>query len=387
MQDPEGWRQAAAALVAELRRRGFLGSDHVAAALLAVPRHRFVGGADPAAAYRDDALPTLYRGGEVLSTSSAPGVVALMAERLELAEGMRVLEVGTGTGYNAAVLACLVGRRGRVVTLEIEPELCAAATANLADWPQVEVVCADGAGGYPDGAPYDRVAVTAAVTEIPCAWVEQLRPGGLLVAPLYVAGQPCVVTFVRPERGGTAGLLGRALDPAVFLPLRGELAPAAGWQPVTGGWLAPPCGARAEDLPVLRVLLGSDPVRQRPEGLPDALGTRAWWTLPLFLAARHHPPHEPHAVTLQSGAVWAAGLLHAPPPPALAAAVMPAGLRQDSLELWSWGAAGTLVPALAAEVRRWAAHPRVEALSVAAVSHPSRGYHLALTWTGDTSSP
>ncbi len=125
--------------------------------------------------------------GYVSSTASMPRVVAMMLEAADLAPGLRVLEVGTGTGYNAALLASLVGTRN-VTTIEIDAGLAERARIALrrAGWP-VETITGDGEEGHPAGAPYDRILATAAVQTVPHAWVEQTRPGGLVVTPFGTA--------------------------------------------------------------------------------------------------------------------------------------------------------------------------------------------------------
>ena len=122
--------------------------------------------------------------GKASSSSSMPSVMLTMLDALAVGDGMRVLEIGTGTGYNAAILAHRVGV-DNVTTVEVDPGVAAAAAGNLkiAGYP-VTVVCGDGALGYPAGAQYDRVLATCAVIgEVPYSWVAQTRAGGLVVAP------------------------------------------------------------------------------------------------------------------------------------------------------------------------------------------------------------
>src|SRR5437868_12588843 len=109
--------------------------------------------------------------------------MARMIDALALAPGMRILEVGTGTGYNAAVLAFVLGVE-QVTSIEIDPEVAEQARTALhkAGYP-VEVITGDGEDGYPPGAPYDRIMGTAAAHTVPYAWVEQTRPGGMILVP------------------------------------------------------------------------------------------------------------------------------------------------------------------------------------------------------------
>lgn len=119
------------------------------------------------------------------SSCSKPSIVAGMLDALDVHPGHSVLEIGTGTGWNAALLSRRVGESGRVVSIEIDPVITDAAREALARAGYSPlVICADGAGGYPGAAPYDRIVATASVREIvPQAWLEQTRPGGLIVTP------------------------------------------------------------------------------------------------------------------------------------------------------------------------------------------------------------
>ncbi|MGH3718446.1 MAG: rRNA adenine N-6-methyltransferase family protein [Pseudonocardiaceae bacterium] len=119
------------------------------------------------------------------SSCSKPSIVADMLDALDVHPGHTVLEIGTGTGWNAALLCRRVGERGRVVSIEVDPVIAEASRAALARAGYSPlVITADGAQGYPDAAPYDRLVATASVREIvPSTWLEQTRPGGLIVTP------------------------------------------------------------------------------------------------------------------------------------------------------------------------------------------------------------
>src|SRR5256885_13247660 len=186
------------ALVDTLRGDGHLRSARVAEAFEAVPRELFLPGVPLDEVYRPrEAIVTKRIDGVSVSSASAPEVVALMLAQLDPQPGDRVLEIGAGTGYNAALLAHLVGDGGRVVTLDIDEDLVLAAREHLLDagFGQVEVVQADGALGYPAEQTYDRIMLTVASGDIAPAWREQLaRPVGRLVMPLALRGlQRCVV--------------------------------------------------------------------------------------------------------------------------------------------------------------------------------------------------
>lgn len=176
--------------------------------------------------------PAAGRGMESTSSSSQPSLMAEMIDMLELEPGMRVMEIGTGTGYNAALLAHLLGSEN-VVSVEIDPELAAHAQGALERAGFfVEVIAANGETGYPPGAPYDRIIVTAAAHTVPYAWVEQTRPGGMILVPwaetIHPDGRLARLT-VRPD--GTAE--GRFIGQAFFMPLRDQrLQPHVGYEAV-----------------------------------------------------------------------------------------------------------------------------------------------------------
>lgn len=221
-------------LVDHLAELGYIGSDAVRHAFLAVPRERFV----PAfatehgleAVYQDQAIPTKFdAANKAVSSSSQPAIMALMLERLDLAPGQRVLEVGAGTGYNAALLKEIVGPGGRVVSVDIDPGCTRDARSALRGrWP-ARVVTGDGREGYAPAAPYDRVVVTASSPRVPKAWWEQLRDGGLLMMVLRLSEAvffpQVAVVLQRTPRGfdwvGTipAGFMG--LRPAADAPSPG----------------------------------------------------------------------------------------------------------------------------------------------------------------------
>src|SRR5262245_24795571 len=185
-----------AALVETLRARGRLQSPAIAAAFAQVPRHLFVPDVSLEEAYRDTFIATKRQpDGEVVSSSSQPEIMAIMLEQLDLRPGHRVLEIGAGTAYNAALLAHLVGVTGSVTTVDIDDDIVAAARAHLAaaGVGGVRVVCADGWAGLAEDAPYDRIIVTVGAHDLSPAWRAQLVPGGRLLLPLSLpAVQACV---------------------------------------------------------------------------------------------------------------------------------------------------------------------------------------------------
>ncbi|MFG1705786.1 methyltransferase, FxLD system [Nonomuraea sp. M3C6] len=210
------------AMVALLRERQEV-SDPVAAALLAVPRHVFLPGIDPEVAYRDEAIVTKRDDeGRPISSSSQPAIMAAMLDQLAVEPGHRVLEIGAGTGYNAALLAHLVGPGGRVVSVDIDDDVVTRAQGHLsaAGTSSVEVVCADGAEGFAGRAPYDRVIATVGVWDLAPAWLEQLKGDGRLVVPLDLRG---VQASVAMERAG-GHWASRSVVPCGFMRMRGPFA-------------------------------------------------------------------------------------------------------------------------------------------------------------------
>ena len=210
-------------LVSWLRRAGFLWSAKVERAMLRVPRELFVPPSLRDMAYDDRPLPIGHG-----QTISAPSVVARMTELLDPRVGDRVLEVGTGSGYQAAVLAEIVAPSdadksvwGHVWSIERIPELAEQARENLrragyAD--RVTVVVGDGTLGYPEEAPYDRIMVTAAAPSIPPPLLEQLKVGGRLVAPV---GDRWSQRLVVVEKTGAGERVGEDIE-VLFVPLIGK---------------------------------------------------------------------------------------------------------------------------------------------------------------------
>src|ERR1700704_4770800 len=145
------------ALVDGLVSRRCITDPRVEAAFRAVPRHLFLPSLAPEEAYRNVAIPTKLVDGEAVSSSSQPAIMAIMLEQLGLEPGHRVLEIGAGTGYNAALIAHIVGQGGHVVTIDIDDDLVLLARQHLAaaGFDRVDVRCADGGYGYPEGAPFD----------------------------------------------------------------------------------------------------------------------------------------------------------------------------------------------------------------------------------------
>jgi protein-L-isoaspartate(D-aspartate) O-methyltransferase len=201
---------AAPELAAYLRRRG-IADERVLAAMARVPRELFVPEDERRRSYADRALPIGYG-----QTISQPFMVAVICASLELAGPERVLDVGTGSGYQAAVLAELAAE---VVTVERVPELAELARETLAaaGYDRVDVRVGDGTLGVPERAPYDGIAVAAAAPGIPRALYHQLVPGGRLVVPVGTLRDQRLETVVRGPHGPEV----RSSVPCRFVPLLG----------------------------------------------------------------------------------------------------------------------------------------------------------------------
>lgn len=231
-----------AAYAAELRRDGAIRSDPVERAFATVPRHRFLseGGfyrsgqhhtlGDPPA---EELLDLIYantslfthsgRDGDPTSSSSSPALMATMLEALDLQPGMRVLEIGGGTGYNAALITAITG--AEVTTVEAGQRAATHAAAALAELGlnRVRLEHADGYAGDPAGQRYDRIMATCGIAGIPPGWLDQLTDTGRILAPIAHAGIHPLVALTR-DRGRLVGSVVQSTD---FMPAAGDLRPAA----------------------------------------------------------------------------------------------------------------------------------------------------------------
>lgn len=235
----------------ELWREGAITRPEVAEAFATVPREAFVAdgfhGRDGTwvppdaegfleAVYANDVLVTKIEGGRATSSSSQPSLMAAMIEALDLSPGTRVLEVGAGTGYNAALMTA-VG--ARVTTVDVQPDVVARAAAALAAiGSAVDLELGDGYQGWPAGGPYDRVIVTVGVAGASPRWLDQLVPGGFVLAPVRHAGHHPVLRVARAA-DGTVHATG--VCPAGFMSAAGPLSAFhPGAHPLGGGPLPPP---------------------------------------------------------------------------------------------------------------------------------------------------
>ena len=290
-------------LIDGLRDRGAIRDPRVEAALRAVRRHWFLPDIALEAVYRDRAVVT-HRDDEgvAISSSSQPALVALMLEQLSVETGMTVLEIGTGTGYNAALLGQLVGSGGTVLTVDLDPVVTAAASRHLAaaGASNVEVMTADG-WGLQTSTLFDRIEATVGVWDLSPAWHAGLKPGGVLVVPIWLrAGQQFSVAFTEVDgRLESAGV-----EACGFMRMRGPGAGSATYRRV-GSWTVTLDEASPDRVQTLTALLqGESSLRPAPP-----LG-RGWFT-GIALA-------EPDAVNLfaegPSGSVIRSGILQVSPP-------------------------------------------------------------------------
>lgn len=207
-----------------LKRDGLLNDPAIEAAFRAVPRHVFAPHASLWLAYTDQALPLKREGQQWLSSISQPAMIAMMLGQLELRAGDHVLEIGAGAGYNAALMAHIIGDAGHVVTIDIDDDLARFARSRLAKVgvANVDVICADGALGHEAHAPYDRVILTVGANDIAPAWREQLKPHGRLVLPIDFAnsGYQFSIAFDKSDDC----LVARSFLPCGFIRLRGGMA-------------------------------------------------------------------------------------------------------------------------------------------------------------------
>ena len=192
----EAW-QLADRLMAELLAAGAVETPAVEEAMRTVPRHLFLPEVQIEDAYANEAIPTKVLDGKAVSSASQPAIVAVMLEQLQLRVGMRVLEIGAGTGYNAALLGHLVGPSGRVVSVDIDDDIVEGARRHLEDVgaSNVAVALGDGGFGHKRGAPYDRIVLTVGAWDIAPAWWDQLAVGGRLVLPLSLRSVQRSVAF------------------------------------------------------------------------------------------------------------------------------------------------------------------------------------------------
>ncbi len=208
-------------MVLRYERAGYIRTEAMARAMLRVPRESFMDFNYIRYAYSDQPFPIP---GDGRQTISAPYMYPVTYEPLRLKPGDRVLEVGAGSGYGAALARELVGEEGVVVAVEINDVTCRFAEANLrgAGYGDVIVVHGDGTLGYPEEAPYDAIIITAASPGVPPPLMEQLRAPGRLVAPIGSAFSFFGQDLVLLEKGEGGEVTRRVLMKVAYVPLVGE---------------------------------------------------------------------------------------------------------------------------------------------------------------------
>jgi protein-L-isoaspartate(D-aspartate) O-methyltransferase len=262
-------------MVDALRGSGRVRSAAVEEAFRSVPRHLFLPGLAVADAYADEAVAVQFTEGVATSSASQPSMMAIMLEQLDLRPGHRVLEIGAGTGYNAALISRIVGPAGSVTSVDIDEDLVDRAAVHLASAGVhgVDLVAADGADGYPPGAPYDRIVLTVGSDDVQPAWVDQLALGGRLLLPLAVRGSQLSVAL---DLGADGVLRCDSVRSCAFIRLRGAAASADASRVVDGLGVAL---QTADDLPEpdTTALAGilADPRERRPAPVP--LGPADIW--------------------------------------------------------------------------------------------------------------
>ena len=208
-------------LIHFLRDSGFLNDDNVESAFRNIPRHEFVLKSELDRAYYNEPLSIMKN-----QTISQPGVVSRMTEWLDIKDGQKILEIGTGSAWQTAILSYLVGT-GTVYSVEIHSELVKFARENLEKFKlyNAHVILGDGSLGYPQASPYDRIIITAACTEIPLPLLEQLAENGLIIAPVGDSSQSLVLLKKTSE-----GIVEIKNQPNyIFVPLLGKFGKKTGF--------------------------------------------------------------------------------------------------------------------------------------------------------------
>ncbi len=215
--DEEDYNTSNREMVMRLQSLGILKNPLIVEAFLHVPRHMFVPEEMRSEAYVDEPLPITNE-----STISQPSTVAIVLEALDLKPGNKVLDIGTGSGWQACLLAYCVGPGGRVVTVEIDKETFKVGKRNIekSGFKNVKAIFGDGSEGYSKEAPYDRIEYTAATPNIPNGVLAQLKVGGKLLAPVNKTS--ISQRLIKVEKTSYEEIKETDLGEFLFLPLRGK---------------------------------------------------------------------------------------------------------------------------------------------------------------------
>jgi protein-L-isoaspartate(D-aspartate) O-methyltransferase len=274
------------ALIKKLISMKCIRSANVEGAFRAIPRHLFLPGVAPEKVYSDQAILTKRLNGKAVSSSSQPAIMAIMLEQLQLQPGHRVLEIGTGTGYNAGLIGHMVSDTGKVVTVDIDEDLVENARDHLksAGLDKVKVVCGDGGLGYADGAPYDRIILTVGAWDIIPAWREQIKPGGRLVLPLEI--KDVIQKSIAFDKVGN-NLESISVVDCGFMTLRGAFAKAPNMVslgPEPGLSISVDYGVKVDGEAVYKMLSG--PFKDLPSGIEASPAEVIYGGLSLWLSLR-----------------------------------------------------------------------------------------------------
>lgn len=366
-------------LLEHIREQGAATDPLVAEALRTVPRHLFLPDLPPDKAYRDEPIVTKRDAqGHPISSSSQPTIMAIMLDQLGPKRGQRVLEIGAGTGFNAALLATIVGDLGAVTSVDLDEDTVELARDNLdaAGCADVVVVTGDGALGHPERAPYHRIIATVGVWDLAPAWLEQLAPNGRLVVPLDLNGVQRSVAFERDGDHWTS----RSVSLCGFMRMRGPFAgPERAFllDPATELTLSLPT-AREVDGAALTEVLGEPPAVHAVGDIgPAPTPMQLFDGFTLWLAV-----HEPRWCALSEQAGARPARLAAAPMRAQESAATAGILADDGLALLAVDGEGLAVHVhgnsvvaddLLAHVRAWAAAGRPGTAGMRIDAYPAGG--------------
>lgn len=203
------------ALIDYLIKENILKDKRIIQSFKKVPREDFILPEYRQYAYVDEPLPILAK-----QTISQPTTIAIMTEALEPKPGQKILEIGAGSGYQAALLSEIVGPKGQIITIERIPQLHKFASKNLKSYKNIKVILGDGSKGYAQAAPYDRIIVTACSPKVPKVLFQQLKEGGILLVPVGKTLLNQKILKIRKVQGKQVT---EDLGYFVFVPLVGEM--------------------------------------------------------------------------------------------------------------------------------------------------------------------